>query len=262
MSTSTAHLQAMRAEELKVVRALLPGAPCRILEIGGGDGYQASLLSSTGYDVESVDVTSSNAARLLFDVKIYDGHTLPFGPGEFDCVFSSNVLEHVRDLETINSEIRRVLRPRGVAIHVMPSSAWRFWTSVAHYPYIFKVLLRGKHSLPTHAPLPTAGETLRRRGVIRTIWSALFPQPHGEYASSLTELYAFSKRRWAAVFRKQGFDVLEVRPTGIFCTGFGLLAGPLSVGARRRLAATLGSATHVYVLRPRAKRFVPGDRLA
>jgi SAM-dependent methyltransferase len=262
MSSGAAHLRTMRAEELKAVLPLLPAAPCRILEIGGGDGYQASVLSSIGYQVESIDVAPSGAVQPLFDVKIYDGQTIPFGGSAFDCVFSSNVLEHIRDLETTNAEIRRVLKPGGVAVHVVPSTAWRLWTNVAHYPYILKVLVTGKHSLPTHASLPTAGETLRRRGLLGTIRRALIPQPHGEYYSSLTELYAFSEGRWTSVFRKHGFDVVEVRPSGIFCTGYGLLGGPMSVAGRRRLARVLGSATHVFVLRARpAERLVPADGL-
>lgn len=251
MNSGAAHLQAIRAEELKAVFEHMPAPPLHILEIGGGDGYQASLLSASGFEVESVDI-ASDALEPFFDVKIYDGRTLPFGAREFDCVFSSNVLEHVRDLEAINGEIRRVLKPDGMAIHVLPSSAWRFWTSIAHYPYILKVLLSGTRSIPTYARLPTAGEALKQRGVVRRVARALFPQPHGEYASSLTELYTYSKGRWTRVFSKYGFDVVAARPTGVFGTGYGLLVGPLPIAARRRLAGVLGSAAHVFVLRARA----------
>jgi len=126
-----------------------PGIKCQ--HIGGGDGFQASMLASEGYDVESIEVESSS--RTFFDVHIYDGRTIPFEPAEFDCVYSSNVLEHVKDLALMNAEIRRVLKPGGIAIHILPSTAWRFWTNLTHYPYVVRYALTRKHSIPTHGEL-------------------------------------------------------------------------------------------------------------
>jgi SAM-dependent methyltransferase len=239
-------LQVIRAEELRQVLALLP-ARARILDIGGGDGFQASMLAAAGYDVESIEVESS--ARTYFDVRIYDGRTIPFGPAEFDCVYSSNVLEHVRDLPSMNAEIRRVLKPDGVAIHVLPSTAWRFWTNVTHYPYVVRYALTRTHSIPTHAKVNSPGDIVRKRGLLGAIGRALFPGPHGEYPSSLAELYTFSTRRWRRVFREGGFDVISIQGGGLFYTGYGMMRHA-SVATRRRLATFLGAATHVFVMTP------------
>jgi SAM-dependent methyltransferase len=239
-------LQVIRAEELRQVLALLP-ARARILDIGGGDGFQASMLAAAGYDVQSIEVESSS--RTYFDVQIYDGRTIPFGTAEFDCVYSSNVLEHVKDLAFMNAEIRRVLKPNGVAIHILPSTAWRFWTNVTHYPYVVRHALTGTHSIPTHGEVGSAGDVVRKRGLWGAIRRALFPGPHGEYPSSLAELYTFSTRRWRRVFREGGFDVISVQPGVLFYTGYGMMRHA-SVATRRRLAAILGSAMHVYVMTP------------
>jgi SAM-dependent methyltransferase len=239
-------LQAIRAEELRQVLALLPGR-ARILEIGGGDGFQASRLAAAGYDVESIEVESSS--RTYFDVRIYDGRTIPFGPAEFDCVYSSNVLEHVRDLPFMNAEIRRILKPGGTAIHVLPSTAWRFWTNLTHYPFVVRYALTRKHSIPTHGELGSPGDVVRKRGLLGAVRRALFPGPHGEYPSSLAELYTFSTRRWRRVFREGGFDIVRIQPSGLFYTGYGLMRGA-SLAIRRRLAIFLGSATHVFVMTP------------
>jgi ubiquinone/menaquinone biosynthesis C-methylase UbiE len=68
-----------------------------------------------------------------FAVKFYDGKNIPFPNESLDVIFSSNVLEHVQDLKSLQAAIRRVLKPSGYCIDLMPSATWRFWTILAHY---------------------------------------------------------------------------------------------------------------------------------
>lgn len=49
-----------------------------------------------------------------------DVTALPFGDESYDFVFASHVLEHVREDEKAIREIRRVLRPQGIAILPVP----------------------------------------------------------------------------------------------------------------------------------------------
>ena len=222
-----------------------PGS--RVLEIGGGNGYQARLLSDFGLEVSSIDVDAGVAGETYFSVQIYDGRTLPFEDASFDHVFSSNTLEHVRDIPRLNAEIRRVLRPGGTAIHVMPSSAWRAWTNVTHYLYLFKYLVQRKHSVPTHKDFSAAGASKRSMGAM--IRRAMFPGPHGENSSSLAELITFSSRHWRRIFERDGFRVLRAEPCHMFYTGYGILGAKMSPATRRRLAF-LGSATNTFVVSP------------
>lgn len=53
------------------------------------------------------------------DYKV-DLQKLPFKDGSYDFVFASHVLEHVADDEKALSEIRRILRPNGIAILPVP----------------------------------------------------------------------------------------------------------------------------------------------
>jgi len=69
-------------------------------------------------------------------------------PASMFC-YSSHMLYHAVDLDAIAGEISRVLRPGGVAVHVLPSASWRFWTTVAHYPNLVKKLLTRPNRLPT-----------------------------------------------------------------------------------------------------------------
>ena len=50
----------------------------------------------------------------------FDVQQLPFGDGSFDLVFASHVLEYPRDDRRAIGEIRRVLRPSGVAVLPVP----------------------------------------------------------------------------------------------------------------------------------------------
>lgn len=50
---------------------------------------------------------------------------LPFADASWDCIFASHVLEHVADDERALREIRRVLRPGGIAVLPVPVSQGR-----------------------------------------------------------------------------------------------------------------------------------------
>lgn len=52
------------------------------------------------------------------------GERLPFRDGQFDGVFSINVLEHVVDPERVLAETERVLAPGGVMLAVTPNGNW------------------------------------------------------------------------------------------------------------------------------------------
>ena len=105
----------------------------KVLEIGGGNGYQASIIKSWGSEILSIDTEINNNEK-YFEVKKYDGINFPFRDESFDIVYSSNVLEHVKDLDLLIRETKRVIKPTGIIIHLIPSTTWRFWTILANYP--------------------------------------------------------------------------------------------------------------------------------
>lgn len=53
------------------------------------------------------------------DIKL-DLRNLPFPDGQFDCIFASHVLEHIKEDEIAIFEMRRVLRTRGLAFIEVP----------------------------------------------------------------------------------------------------------------------------------------------
>ena len=87
------------------------------LDLGCGDGRLAAELrarSVTGADVSEVALERARrrvpGARF---VGIEPDAPLPFGDGEFDLVLLAETIEHVRDVQLLLSEVRRVLRPGG-----------------------------------------------------------------------------------------------------------------------------------------------------
>ena len=91
----------------------------RVLDVGCGTTPYKSVLGAKEYiglDLEGCkNFESSRGPDVL-----YDGVIMPFDDASFDVVLSSEVLEHVKDLGTFLSEIRRVLRPGGEVLITCP----------------------------------------------------------------------------------------------------------------------------------------------
>jgi SAM-dependent methyltransferase len=196
-----------------------------ILEIGAGAGWQARFFTERGYRVSAIDIASSiHLKNAVFPVSVYDGRIIPFPDKSFDVVFSSNVLEHIPHVLAFQQEIRRVSRPGGRIVHVMPTATWRLWTIVSHYPW------------------KTLGQKLR---------AAFIPAPHGANANCLVELYRFSRFRWLKLFREAGFPDVHCYPNRLFYAGHRVLGSFLPIGARQILSRVFGSACLIYVMENR-----------
>lgn len=239
------NLEALRQIRLAEVEAVLPMLPpgARLLEVGAGAGFQAAHLTQKGFDVAAIDMaTSEYAGTREFPVQDFDGRTIPFPDGSFDVVFSSNVLEHVPDLAQLNREIARVLRRGGFALHVLPTPAWRSWTTFSAFPDVFAAF--GPSPQSAARDLPAA-----KRALV-ALFSAFLQKRHGERGNVLTEAWYYRPDWWRRTFVEHGFRVLEDRPLGLFYTGHMVMGAKWGVATRRRLASVLGSACHIYKLAP------------
>lgn len=115
-----------RYYDRKVALFAAHAAPGRVLDYGCGTGSYSRSLASHGWEVWGVD---SNAERLkeAEQLAARDGlgsscnyvevpttaRQLPFDHGYFDAMFASEVIEHLPDLATWITEVKRVLRPGG-----------------------------------------------------------------------------------------------------------------------------------------------------
>jgi SAM-dependent methyltransferase len=242
---SSEYLRALRQAEVDAVleryRAHFSGAAA--LEIGSGSGVQLDALSSCCASIVGVEVRSDAIGREKHPrILMYDGVNLPFSSSSFDVVFSSNVLEHVERLDLLQKEIARVLKPGGVCIHVLPTHLWKLWTTAMCLclapPRVLKVSINAIRGRTAQSP----------KGV--SAWlDLLVGERHGVVGGRMSEAIEFNPRSWRRRFVAQGWEVVEAHPMGLAYEGNVVFGSRLGLNARRQIAAVLGSACHVFLVR-------------
>jgi SAM-dependent methyltransferase len=95
----------------------------RLLDFGCGlKPYRSLFFNVKEYIGLDMENEGHSHEKEQIDV-FYDGKTIPFGDGHFDSVFSSEVFEHVFDIEPILTELNRVLVKDGQILVSVPF-AW------------------------------------------------------------------------------------------------------------------------------------------
>ena len=134
------------------------------LEVGSGGGILTEEICKMGFATTGIDPaeqslhTARNHAGLSgLDIK-YDkgtGEHLPYSDNSFDCVFCCDVLEHVKDLPKVISEISRVLKPNGIFFYdtlnrtfiskLVAIKIWQEWKRWAFMPpnlHVWKMFIK------------------------------------------------------------------------------------------------------------------------
>ncbi|MGQ0833098.1 MAG: methyltransferase domain-containing protein [Microthrixaceae bacterium] len=98
----------------------------RVLDLGCADGYVAAGLRQLGHHVTGVDVVTRHGVKERVDVFVEAdldaGLPLEITDGErFDVVLAADVLEHVRDPESLLRAIQDVLAPDGRLLVSVPN---------------------------------------------------------------------------------------------------------------------------------------------
>jgi SAM-dependent methyltransferase len=96
----------------------------RVLDFGCGDGGAVEAWRETGRDAFGCDIEIDRPDDRLRLIE--EPYRFPFSDESFDVVVSNMVVEHVRDHGAAFAEIRRVLRPGGVSLHLFPAR----WTLI------------------------------------------------------------------------------------------------------------------------------------
>jgi SAM-dependent methyltransferase len=114
--------RATEEENRRAILAALPqGAGGRLLDLGCHDGeftvrVADRLRAEQVRGVEFIEQHAERARRRGIAVHVGDLDSgLPYPDGSIDTVHSNQVIEHVRFTDVFLSEIRRVLRPGGLA---------------------------------------------------------------------------------------------------------------------------------------------------
>jgi SAM-dependent methyltransferase len=135
-----------------------------VLDFGCGHGMASVVLARRGARVVAFDLaleylkearTRARANDVAIAFIQADGERLPFADGAFAAIWGNAVLHHL-DLRRAGSEIRRVLRPGGVAVFCEP------W---GENP----LLNWARRWLPYPGKMRTADEQPLRLGDVRTL---------------------------------------------------------------------------------------------
>ena len=131
--------RATEEENRRVILDTLPARPgAALLDLGTHDGeFTERVAQRLGAQrVVEVELIAEHAARArrrgieVVEADLDEG--LPFEDAEFDAVHANQVIEHVRRTDVFLREVRRVLRPGGLAsISTNNLSSWHNVVSLA-----------------------------------------------------------------------------------------------------------------------------------
>ncbi len=112
---SSKSLEAYRATENERTRTadllrLVPRGRATVLDIGARDGHFSRLLTGYFDAVTALDLVKPGFSYPRVSCVAGDATRLEFPDRSFDCVFCTEVLEHIPPLETACREIARVAR--------------------------------------------------------------------------------------------------------------------------------------------------------
>lgn len=102
------------------IKELAPELKGKVLDFGcGSKPYEYLFTNCTEYQGVDIDQSGHTHTNEKIDY-FYDGHKLPFENESYDNVFSSEVIEHISNIDEIFDEINRVLKKNGLFFITTP----------------------------------------------------------------------------------------------------------------------------------------------
>lgn len=148
---------------LMSLAASAPGR--RVLEIGAGTGNNTrAFFDALSCDFTALERSAGMLARGRAKVPEAqwvqgDAMALPFPADRLDFLFGTYMLHHIRDVEGLGHECRRVLRPDGLAVFVtVPQDFIARHPMNAYFPSFAEI------DLARFQPIPDVEAALRRAG--------------------------------------------------------------------------------------------------
>jgi ubiquinone/menaquinone biosynthesis C-methylase UbiE len=197
----------------------------KILEIGGRDGFQADIISKKGHKVTSIDINPLSPQFHL--VQKGDITKLNFEDNSFDLIFSSNMLQEIHNIDEAFTEMKRVLKEDGTIVHIVPSSWWSLITNFWHYCFIPKYLIKSKkfqHIFNSKEKKNSKNKLNDENSKSsKTNLKKLFLHPLGANTSFVHETFYFSKFYWKKLFKKNKFEVIDIKNCPYYYSGYAVL---------------------------------------
>jgi SAM-dependent methyltransferase len=117
-TTTSKHRELHRQLLRELGHKLEPGA--RVLDYGCGAGNMVAEYCAAGYDAFGCDIRLDSESERLRPLASSAG-SIPFSDASFDFVYSDQVMEHVQDHNRAFAEIKRVMKPGAVSLHIFPA---------------------------------------------------------------------------------------------------------------------------------------------
>jgi len=186
-------IKPLRAKELETSRRLIaqvmPARQPVMVELGVGSRDNKALYAEVAEQAICSDIYRDPAAVRAYSTVSWAYYCLisvaqlPLRTASIDFLFTSHVVEHFPNCVYNLLDLRRILKPNGIACHIVP---------------IATGFMLG-HLVGTIVNMLTLTPYLGR-GV------------HGEYTSVWQELQATTVRGWQTLFEKCGFEVVCQAP--------------------------------------------------
>lgn len=102
------------------IKELAPVLKGSVLDFGcGSKPYERLFINCSDYKGVDIDLSGHTHTNEKIDF-YYDGHKLPFEDESYDNVFTSEVIEHISNIDEILSEINRVIKKDGLFLVTTP----------------------------------------------------------------------------------------------------------------------------------------------
>lgn len=171
-----------------------------VLDFGCGEGWVVYSFRKQGVKAYGVDIFSyceeatqrcqeehlASADENVFRMMDMNDYRIPFDDNTFDVVISDQVFEHVQNYPEALAEIKRVLKPGGCGLHVIPS---RYNPIEGHVFIPLATIVRNRPYLAFWALLGVRNEYQRGLG-----WREVAKLNY-EYLRSSTTYYSKPKIR-------------------------------------------------------------------
>lgn len=185
-----------------------------VLELGCGDGVWTEVIRQRFSQSVAIDIRPRSRIQ---DVIVATCELLPFRRGHFRLVISSNLLEHVVNVDRCLRELYLATADDVVMVHTMPTTFWKVLQVLGHAPRALIGAAFGWQTSPggpqsTH---PTSGEVRPQRTLADRVMAAVVPQVHGVAGSHWREFQDFKVASWCRRFSANGFRVLSVTPLSV-----------------------------------------------
>jgi SAM-dependent methyltransferase len=187
----------------------------RILEFGCGSCESARYLCQLGHLV-ATDVQKNSPLYLppTAEFRIADIHHTEFSNGQFDVLFSSQVLEHLVDLGQAFREMKRIGTRDAYYVFSIPTAIWLVLSIPAQMfnkienmlGMIRRAWTQSKETTP-HDP---NGHSVRPVG--RRWLSRFYLGGHGCYPGFFECFKAFRVKNWKRVLALNGLEVIAEAP--------------------------------------------------